>query len=79
MNKTREELNNAPFIDMEDLRTIMGGDENVTVSMTKKFFKEIRAIAIQDLESKNMILPKRTIIPANYVWAYLKPYGIIKQ
>lgn len=67
------------FITKDDLRAILGSNgEKITDSMVKKFFATIRKQAVIDLEKKGRIIPKKTIIPATYVWEYLKPYGITK-
>lgn len=66
------------FLDKNDLREILRGSGAVTEYMVRTFYTTIRQKAVQDLESKGMIVPAKNIIPAVYVWDYLKPYGITK-
>lgn len=79
MEEQDNNVKNKNFITKKDLKEILGSNgEMITDSMVKKYFYTIRKLAVDDLEKKGRIIPKKTIIPAAYVWAYLKPYGITK-
>ena len=78
MEATLEEVKVKNFITKKDLKVILGGSDEVTDYMVKTMFQAIHKIAMDDLDKKGLIIPKKTIIPAVYVWRYLKTYGIEK-
>ena len=75
--KIKYDLIFKSWITKKDIETLLDSDEGSKQTI-EKIYSSIRKSASASLEKEGKILPKSSV-PANYVWDYVKSYGVTKK